>query len=106
MTREELNTFEDSLVNRGYRRWTTCKTSMRSAYEWMKTIDGVIIAFRVWEFSKYGPSNEPYGIDIRIVDSNDGTRVDLNITNPELDIDRTEEIAKAFLKFNQDNVYT
>lgn len=99
MTNEELNALESSLLSNGYKKWTTCKTSELTSHEWMKTIDDTIIAFRVWDWVKYG---EEYAVDVSFVFSNDYRRADLTITNAELDINKIETIAREFNKFGKE----
>lgn len=105
MTKEELNTFEDKLANSGYKKYDYNKTSQRTKYEWMKTIDDVIVCFRLWDFTQFA-IEKLYDFDVCFVDSLEYTRADLILTNPVLDIEYVERIASAYRKFNIDNVYT
>ena len=96
MTQTELKRFEDLLLENGYRKWSHCKTELKTSREWMKTIDGVIISFRVWGRYDIG---EPYNIDVCLVRSERDIRADLTITNPctiEYPIGYIEGIAKQF----------
>ena len=74
MTAKELQTIENELQKRGYKKWTTGLTSTET-YAWFKAFDkekddddyvisGYQIAFRVWDSRKYVDRNAPpYGFD-------------------------------------------
>ena len=69
MTAKELQTIENELQKRGYKKYTTGLTSTES-YAWFKAFDkekddddyvisGYQIAFRVWDSRKYVDRNAP-----------------------------------------------
>lgn len=112
MKASELNSIEAELLNRGYRKWTTCLTSTES-YAWFKTFDkekdadgytisGYQIAFRVWDWRTYQHRDKnmpPYGFDFWTSPLGTEFRTDFTSNwEPIEDIDTFEHMA---VEFNQ-----
>lgn len=110
MTASELNSIETELLNRGYRKWTTCLTSTES-YAWFKSFDkdwdeeehitsGYQVAFRVWDWRPYqhrDPDMHPYGFDFWTSPLGTDFRMDFTSNwEPIADIDVFERMAAEF----------
>ena len=108
MTVKELQTIENELQKRGYKKYTTGLTSTES-YAWLKTFDkekddddyvisGYQIAFRVWDFRKYvGHNAPPYGFDFWTSALGADSRMDFTSNwEPICDIDTFERMAAEF----------
>ena len=109
MTTTELAQFESELEKRGYRKYTSGLSSNED-YGWFLTYRDddnnlqYMIEFRVWNFGKYPtfPNKEdPYSIDILILEGGSDTRIDLLLSHPKFTIEQAEEIAKGFHEFMQ-----
>ena len=110
MTANELQTIENELQKRGYKKYTTGLTSTES-YAWFKTFDkekddddyvisGYQIAFRVWDFTRYLDHNTPpYGLDFWTSVLGTDSRMDFTSNwEPICDIDTFERMAEEFHK--------
>ena len=108
MTAKELQTIENELQKRGYKKYTTGRTSTES-YAWFKAFDkekddddyvisGYQIAFRVWDFRKYVDRNAPpYGFDFWTSPLGSAFRTDFTSNwEPICDIDTFERMAAEF----------
>lgn len=98
MTKDELKAFEDKLHAARYKKYFTGLTSSET-YGWFKYWKHgdellYMIEFRIWDYNKYTHSQDPYFMDILILDGDSNTRIDMEITFPKFDIKTTEEIAK------------
>lgn len=106
MTEEKLKELEFRLLNEGYKKYNI-KLSSSEDYGWFKSIYEdedenklrTMIEYRVWDWSKYqNTTQEPYGVDILILDGDSSYRIDLNITSPKFNIETTELIAEDLHK--------
>lgn len=108
MTAKELQTIENELQKRGYKKYTTGLTSTES-YAWFKAFDkekddddyvisGYQIAFRVWDSCKYVDRNaSPYGFDVWTSPLGSAFRTDFTSNwEPICDIDTFERMAAEF----------
>lgn len=112
MTREEIELFEDRLVEHGYKKITTCKVTQMDDFEYFKPFycdDGESpiayqIFFEFWDFTKY--EDIPQEWDISLVILKGGLdRVDLKISSDWLiDIKKVEQIAEDFYEFCLRNI--
>ena len=108
MTAKELQTIENELQKRGYKKYTTGLTSTES-YAWFKTFDkekddddyaisGYQVAFRVWDFTRYLDRNAPpYALDFWTSALGADSRMDFTSNwEPICDIDTFERMAAEF----------
>ena len=108
MTIQQLQFLEAELAKRGYKKWTRCLTSTES-WSWFKTfekeededgrvVSGYQIAFRVWDFTKYGQTDQnAYGLDFWASPISTDSRMDFTSNwEPICDVDAFEAMAKEF----------
>lgn len=98
MREDEVNKKVSELEERGYRKWTVAKSHEHTAYEMMKSFDGDVISFRVWDWTKYNQSDDQaYEMDICFIMGHD-VRIDITLTNCHKSI---EEIEDLFHKYRE-----
>ncbi len=108
MTANELKAIETELQRRGYRKYVQCLTS-NETYAWFKTFDkeereegheisGYQVAFRVWDFRKYGDRHgPPYSFDVWTSALGTDSRMDFTSNwEPICDIATFERMAAEF----------
>lgn len=108
MTQHQLQTIEAELQRRGYKKWTCSLTSTES-YAWFKTfakernehgevIPGYQVAFRVWDYTKYGETDQnAYGFDFWTSAIGTDSRMDFTSNwEPICDFDTFEKMARDF----------
>lgn len=113
MNKEQLHTLENLLSERGYKKWTTCLTSTES-WSWFKSFDkqydedgdtiaGYQVAFRVWDFTKYGDKDvNAYGFDFWTSPIGTDCRMDFTSNwEPISDLDTFEAMARDFYELTK-----
>lgn len=104
MTHEEWKAFEDTLINRGYKKWTQAKYGIEDfdvsimAREY--TDDGpkdlYQLIFRFWDFEQFR-EGVGYSVDFVVMPCIDG-RMDVICSSMANDIDNNVEFAEKFAK--------
>lgn len=122
MTKEEFKSFEEKLVDHGYRKYDGqltnedfyyCKRFGKGQNKHDEDKSNYRILFRVWDFSKYDDRDKMCAINLvqiapmimvsRVIDE----RLDLDLhreTIKETDIDQIESLAESFFAWVEQNV--
>lgn len=103
MTHEEWKAFEDTLINRGYRKWTQAKYGEED-YDVSRLVydeddnDLYQIIFRFWDWTKYGDKiHTECSVDFVVVPCIDG-RMDAICSSMFNGLDNVVEFAEQFAK--------
>ncbi len=109
MTTKEVKDLESLLESKGYKHYDKHLTSSED-YAYCKSFDitydeygdrnvGYQVAFRFWDWRKYGKTGLcEFGLDVIVLASQEH-RSDLVFTQEEYDIEKIEQIAEGFYEF-------
>ena len=100
MTHEEWKAFEDTLIKRGYKKWTQAKSGEEDFDVSIMVRDGdkdlYQLIFRFWNFEKYREGTG-YSVDFVVMPCIDG-RMDAICSAMANDLDNNVEFAEQFAK--------
>lgn len=110
MTQEQYEHFKRSVVGKGYNLYNTSKCIQSEDFYYLKSfaytedeygdkIPGYKILFLVYDFRKYDnvPESDVWAVTpLILTDSHDWSRIDLQITEQNFDVDKVEQYAHDF----------
>lgn len=105
MTHEEWKAFEDTLINRGYRKWTCCCYGEEDFDVSILVMDGdkglYQLIFRFWDFEQFRKGTG-YSIDFVVLPCVN-RRMDASCpcmsNDPDKNIEFAEKFAKGYYEF-------
>lgn len=100
MKKSEWETFEDTLIKRGYKKWTIYRYG-KEAFDVSKVVrdgdkDLFQLIFRFWDFEKY-QEGAGYSVDFVVMPCIDG-RMDAICSSMQNGLDNNVEFAEQFAK--------
>lgn len=100
MTHEEWKAFENTLINRGYRKWTCCLYGEEDFDVSILVMDGdkglYQLIFRFWDFEQF-KEGAGYSVDFVVMPCIDG-RMDAICSSMANELDNNIEFAEQFAK--------
>lgn len=105
MTTKEYNTFVEEIERNGYKKWRLSKCIQNEDFYFYKSfakndkgISGYQVLFLVWDSRNYpGDGSHGFGVSPHIItESDEGSRIDLTITEDNFSLENIEKFAYDF----------